>query len=192
MPPRGALLPLATASLPDEDRRCLARHCHSLNLHACVLTSFEPGWPVAGSLSTLSERAHHTSARTIDAIITTIIHPPTHPPTHPPIHTHTPRQHCGCSEVSAYPEGRHVITPNIAKLAKTSVVFERAYVSVALCMPSRTALLTSRRPDTSRSWTIEPDQCVAHILHSRRPARPNQNSDHDQAVIKVTTTCRHY
>ena len=29
---------------------------------------------------------------------------------------------------------------------------------VALCMPSRTSLLTSRRPDTSRSWTIETDQ----------------------------------
>jgi hypothetical protein len=116
----------------------------------------------------------------------------THPPTHPPIHTHTPRQHCGCSEVSAYPEGRHVITPNIAKLAKTSVVFERAYVSVGLCMPSRTALLTSRRPDTSRSWTIEPDQCVAYTLYSRRPARPNQNSDQGQAVIKATTACRQY
>ena len=63
-----------------------------------------------------------------------------------------------CSEVSAYPEGQHVITPNIARLAAKSIVFERAYVSVALCMPSRTALLTSRRPDTSKSWTIEHDQ----------------------------------
>jgi hypothetical protein len=62
------------------------------------------------------------------------------------------------SEISPYAEGRHVITPNLAALADQSVVFERAYVSVALCMPSRTALLTSRRPDTSKSWTIEPDQ----------------------------------
>lgn len=62
------------------------------------------------------------------------------------------------TEISAYPEGAHVHTPNIAKLAERSVVFERAYVSVALCMPSRTALLTSRRPDVSRCWTIEADQ----------------------------------
>eukprot|EP00937_MAST-01D_sp_MAST-1D-sp2_P006843 g6843.t1 len=44
------------------------------------------------------------------------------------------------------------------RIANRTVVFERAYVSVALCMPSRTALLTSRRPDTSRCWSIEPDQ----------------------------------
>eukprot|EP00035_Acanthoeca_spectabilis_P012558 m.224646 g.224646 ORF g.224646 m.224646 type:complete len:318 (-) comp15651_c0_seq5:1120-2073(-) len=31
-------------------------------------------------------------------------------------------------------------------------------IQVSLCMPSRTSLLTSRRPDTSRSWTIEADQ----------------------------------
>ena len=49
-------------------------------------------------------------------------------------------------------------TPNFERIAKQSVVFERAYVMVALCMPSRTSLLTGRRPDTSRSWTIEVDQ----------------------------------
>ena len=49
-------------------------------------------------------------------------------------------------------------TPNFERIAKQSVVFERAYVMVALCMPSRTSLLTGRRPDTSRSWTIEVDE----------------------------------
>lgn len=62
------------------------------------------------------------------------------------------------TELSVYPEGAHMHTPNVARLASRGVVFERAYVAVALCMPSRTALLTSRRPDTSRSWTIEADQ----------------------------------
>ena len=64
------------------------------------------------------------------------------------------------TELSIYPEGASVPmhTPNIERIAERGLVFERAYVQVALCMPSRTSLLTSRRPDTSRSWTIEADQ----------------------------------
>ena len=64
------------------------------------------------------------------------------------------------TELSIYPEGLAVPmrTPNVERIAQRGVVFERAYVQVALCMPSRTSLLTSRRPDTSRSWTIEADQ----------------------------------
>jgi iduronate 2-sulfatase len=63
------------------------------------------------------------------------------------------------TQLSVYPEGGpEMHTPNIERLASKAVVFERAYVQVALCMPSRTSLLTSRRPDTSRSWTIEGDQ----------------------------------
>ena len=46
-------------------------------------------------------------------------------------------------------------TPNLERLANRTMVFERAYVQVSLCMPSRTSLLTSRRPDTSRSWYIQ-------------------------------------
>jgi len=63
------------------------------------------------------------------------------------------------TQLSVYEEGGAFMhTPNFERIAKRSVVFERAYVQVALCMPSRTSLLTSRRPDTTRSWTIEPDQ----------------------------------
>ena len=42
--------------------------------------------------------------------------------------------------------------------ASRSVVFDRTYVQVAVCAASRTALLTSRWPDTSKTWTIEDDQ----------------------------------
>ena len=62
------------------------------------------------------------------------------------------------TEIGAYAEGAHIHSPYMDRLANMSMVFDRAYVQVAVCMPSRTALLTSRRPDTSRSWTIEEDQ----------------------------------
>ena len=52
----------------------------------------------------------------------------------------------------------HMHTPSIAALANRSTVFTRAYVQVAVCMPSRQALLTSRHPDTQMGWTISPQQ----------------------------------
>ncbi|KAK2154748.1 hypothetical protein LSH36_258g00008 [Paralvinella palmiformis] len=46
-------------------------------------------------------------------------------------------------------------TPNLDELASRSVVFTRAYAQYSLCGPSRTSLLTSRRPDTTRVYNNE-------------------------------------
>ena len=43
-----------------------------------------------------------------------------------------------------------MFTPNIDALAAKSLLFEKAYDAQALCSPSRTSCLTSRRPDTTR------------------------------------------
>src|SRR5690349_10265393 len=43
---------------------------------------------------------------------------------------------------------KRVHTPNIDRLAKRSVLFERAYCNQAVCAPSRNALLTGVRPTT--------------------------------------------
>ena len=53
---------------------------------------------------------------------------------------------------------KHMVTPHMQKLADRSMLFERAYVQVAVCMPSRNALLFSRRPDTAKAWSISPHQ----------------------------------
>merc|ERR1719253_351305 len=52
----------------------------------------------------------------------------------------------------------HMHTPGMDALAKESLVFDNAYVAVAWCSPSRTALLTSRRPDTTKTWSVVPSE----------------------------------
>lgn len=47
-------------------------------------------------------------------------------------------------------------TPNMGRIAEAGVLFERAYVSVPVCGPSRTAFLTGMRPDQTQVWTIGP------------------------------------
>jgi arylsulfatase A-like enzyme len=56
----------------------------------------------------------------------------------------------------------HMHTPHTDALAAKGTTFTRAYVQVAVCMPSRQAIMTSRRPDTSMGWTISPNQHFRH------------------------------
>lgn len=53
-------------------------------------------------------------------------------------------------ELASY--GSAARTPNLDRLAKTSLQFDRAYCQQAVCNPSRSSFLTGRRPDTLRIW----------------------------------------
>ena len=53
-------------------------------------------------------------------------------------------------ELASY--GSPAITPNFDRLAQRSVQFDRAYCQQALCNPSRSSMLTGRRPDTLKLW----------------------------------------
>uniref|UniRef100_A0A3P9I2L1 Iduronate 2-sulfatase n=1 Tax=Oryzias latipes TaxID=8090 RepID=A0A3P9I2L1_ORYLA len=48
-----------------------------------------------------------------------------------------------------------VKTPNIDQLASKSLVFLNAFSQQAVCAPSRTSMLTSRRPDTTRLYDFK-------------------------------------
>lgn len=57
-------------------------------------------------------------------------------------------------EFGAYGQA-HIHSPNLDRLARRGVTFQRAYCQQAVCSPSRSSLLTGTRPDTTRVWDLE-------------------------------------
>jgi arylsulfatase A-like enzyme len=48
----------------------------------------------------------------------------------------------------------YIRSPNIDRIARAGVVFNRAYCQQAVCSPSRSSLLTGTRPDTTKVWDL--------------------------------------
>ncbi len=63
------------------------------------------------------------------------------------------------AELASY--GSPAITPNLDRVAKRTLQFDRAYAQQAVCNPSRSSFLTGRRPDTLKIWN--------NSVHFREP-----------------------
>ncbi len=88
----------------------------------------------------------------------------------------------------------HVITPNIDRLASLGCHFEKSYVQVALCNPSRASMLTGKRPDELGVWGLDthfresspdavtrPQHFMAHGYHTASIGKIYHNDKHDPA-----------
>jgi iduronate 2-sulfatase len=60
----------------------------------------------------------------------------------------------------------HIRSPNLDRLARAGITFNRAYCQQAVCSPSRTVVMTGARPDTTKVWDLETHFRVAmpHVV----------------------------
>ncbi|XP_022098881.1 iduronate 2-sulfatase-like [Acanthaster planci] len=63
--------------------------------------------------------------------------------------------------ISSY--GGKAITPNIDQLASQSIRFTNTYAQQPLCAPSRVSFLTSRRPDTTKTYFNKASYWRTHV-----------------------------
>lgn len=78
-----------------------------------------------------------------------------------------------------------VKSPNIDQLASQSHVFLNAYAQQAVCAPSRTSLLTSRRPDTTRLYDFNSYWRVHSGNYTTLPQYFKSNGYYTMSVGKV-------
>jgi arylsulfatase A-like enzyme len=76
-------------------------------------------------------------------------------------------------------------TPNLDKLAASGLLFNRAYCQQAVCSPSRSSLLTGRRPDTTKIYNLEDHfrDTIADVV--TLPQHFKGNGYHSQSFGKI-------
>ena len=80
---------------------------------------------------------------------------------------------------------RDIRTPNIDRLARSGVLFNRAYCQQAVCSPSRTSLLTGLRPDTTQVFDLETHFRLTIPGTVTLPEHFKNNGYHAQGLSKI-------
>lgn len=88
----------------------------------------------------------------------------------------------------------HIISPNIDRLAEMGCHFEKSYVQIAVCNPSRASMLTGKRPDELSVWGLDkhfreanpdavtiPQHFMAHGYHTSAIGKIYHNDKLDPA-----------
>lgn len=88
----------------------------------------------------------------------------------------------------------HIISPNIDRLAAMGCHFDRSYVQIAVCNPSRASMLTGKRPDELSVWGLDkhfresnpdavtiPQHFMAHGYHTAAIGKIYHNDKLDPA-----------
>ena len=76
-------------------------------------------------------------------------------------------------------------TPQLDRLAARGIVFQHAYCQQAVCSPSRSSLMTGRRPDATRVWDLETHFRVALPDAITLPQHFKAQGYHCAAVGKI-------
>jgi iduronate 2-sulfatase len=77
------------------------------------------------------------------------------------------------------------ITPNLDKLAGSGIRFSNAYCQQAVCAPSRSSIMTGRRPDTTKVWDLKTHFRTALPDVVTLPQYFKQQGYHTQSVGKI-------
>jgi iduronate 2-sulfatase len=78
-----------------------------------------------------------------------------------------------------------VQSPHIDKLAGSGVLFNRAYCQQAVCSPSRTSLMTGRRPNTTKVWDLKTHFRTTIPDVVTLPQYFKNNGYHTQSIGKI-------